>query len=139
MDTALSTQRTRRRIPTPSLSVLRDERGASAVEFALTLPVLVMILVGTLEFGMAYNQYLAITHAAREGARMAAVGAYDEAAVRADAYPVNPTSVSLTYPEGQQHGSPAQVTVRADFHLSIPFVTTTDLPLQSQAEMRIER
>lgn len=118
---------------------LGSERGAAAIEFALLLPVLVMILVGVFEFGLAYNNYLAVTHAAREGARMAAVGAYDEAAVRQDAYPVNPTSVALTYPEGEDHGDPALVTVRADYNLSIPFFATTTIPLESRASMRIER
>lgn len=134
-----SVGRTGRRIPHPLLAILSSERGATAVEFALVLPVLIMILVGTFEFGLAYNNYLAITHAAREGARMAAVGAFDESAVRSDAYPVNPTSVTLTYPAGNSHGNPAQVSVRADYHLSIPFVTEMDIPLQSRAEMRIER
>ncbi|RJQ52320.1 MAG: pilus assembly protein [Actinobacteria bacterium] len=116
-----------------------SEDGATAIEFALLLPLLVMVLVGTFQFGLAYNNYLAITHAAREGARMAAVGAYDEAAVRSSAYPVNPTSVSLSYPRGSEHGDPAEVTVRADFDLSIPFFSQMRIPLRSTASMRIER
>ncbi len=121
------------------LGLALGEDGATAIEFALVLPILIMILVGTFEFGLAYNNYLAITHAAREGARMAAVGAYDETAVRSDAYPVNPTSVTLTYPEGDDHGKPAEVTVRANFDLSIPFWGETMIPLQSRASMRIEK
>lgn len=123
----------------PILAVVRSEQGATAVELALLLPVLIMILVGTFEFGLAYNNYLAITHAAREGARMAAVGAYDEGAVRADAYPVNPTSVIVSYPEGSDHGDPVEVAVRADYELSIPFFAEMTIPLQSHAQMRIER
>ncbi len=121
------------------LRFMFGEEGATAIEFALVLPVLIMILVGTFEFGLAYNNYLAITHAAREGARMAAVGAYDETAVRADAYPVNPTSVALAYPEGNDHGKPAEVTVQANFNLSIPFWGESLIPLQSKASMRIEQ
>ncbi len=136
---AHSAGRTGRRIPHPALAIARSEQGATAIEFALLLPVLIMILVGTFEFGLAYNNYLAITHAAREGARMAAVGAYDEDAVRADAYPVDPTSVTLSYPDGNTHGNPVQVSVRADYHLSIPFFREMTIPLQSRAEMRIER
>ena len=46
------------------------EKGASAVEFALLLPVLVLILFGIIEFGlMLYNKQV-ITNASREGARM---------------------------------------------------------------------
>ncbi len=47
----------------------RDERGQSAVELAVTLPVLLLILIGTLDFGRAFYSYINITNAAREGAQ----------------------------------------------------------------------
>ncbi len=53
---------------------LRDERGAAAVEFALVLPVVLMMLFGIIEFGRAWNVRQTLTDAAREGARVAAVG-----------------------------------------------------------------
>ncbi len=46
-----------------------------AVEFALILPVLLLILVGTIQFGIVYSQYQVMEGAAREGARCAAVQA----------------------------------------------------------------
>jgi len=46
-----------------------DERGASAVEFALVLPVLMLILFGTIEFGMVMYSREVLTNASREGAR----------------------------------------------------------------------
>ena len=49
------------------------ERGAVAVEFALILPILLMIVVGTIEFGRVYSQWQVYNGAAREGARCAAV------------------------------------------------------------------
>jgi Flp pilus assembly protein TadG len=49
------------------------ERGAVAVEFALILPVLLLIVVGTIEFGRVYSQWQVYNGAAREGARCAAV------------------------------------------------------------------
>ena len=52
---------------------LRSESGASAVEFALLLPVLMLILFGTIEFGMALYQQAILTNASREGARLAIV------------------------------------------------------------------
>ncbi len=54
---------------------LGRERGAVAVEFALILPVLLLILVGTIEWGRTYSQYQVFQGAAREGARCAAVQA----------------------------------------------------------------
>lgn len=47
----------------------RSEDGAAAVEFALVLPVLIMLILGILEFGLAYNAQITVTNAAREGAR----------------------------------------------------------------------
>lgn len=49
------------------------DRGAVAVEFALILPVLLLIVVGTIEFGRVYSQVQVYNGAAREGARCAAV------------------------------------------------------------------
>jgi Flp pilus assembly protein TadG len=47
----------------------RDERGGAMVEFALILPVLMIILLGILEGGLLlFNQHI-ITNASREGAR----------------------------------------------------------------------
>jgi Flp pilus assembly protein TadG len=55
--------------------VLGRERGAVAVEFALIMPVLLMILFGTIQFGKVWSQYQVFQGAAREGARCAAVKA----------------------------------------------------------------
>ena len=46
-----------------------NDRGASAVEFALVLPVLMLILFGTIEFGMVMYSREVLTNASREGAR----------------------------------------------------------------------
>jgi len=48
-----------------------DASGSEIAETAAVLPVLFMILVGIFWFGLAYNIYGTITHAAREGARVA--------------------------------------------------------------------
>ena len=58
-------------------SWIRGDRGAVAVEFALILPVLLMVLFGTIEFGRVYSQYQVFNGAAREGARCAAVQGSD--------------------------------------------------------------
>ena len=52
---------------------LRSESGASAVEFALLLPVLMMILFGIIEFGLALYRQAILTNASREGARLGIV------------------------------------------------------------------
>ena len=52
----------------------RDQEGAAAVEFALLLPLLVLLLFGMIEFGFAFNTRIQATNAAREAARRAVVG-----------------------------------------------------------------
>jgi Flp pilus assembly protein TadG len=50
-----------------------DERGQALVEFALVLPLILLLMVGMLEFARAWNLHQVMTDAAREGARRAAV------------------------------------------------------------------
>lgn len=49
------------------------ERGAVAVEMALLLPVLILLLFGIMEFGRAFNAQVTLTSAAREGVRVMAI------------------------------------------------------------------
>jgi len=51
----------------------RDERGTSLTEFALVLPVLLMLILGMIDFGKAINYWIDQTHLANEGARFAMV------------------------------------------------------------------
>lgn len=51
----------------------QKDRGAVAVEMALLLPVLVLIVLGIMEFGRAYNAQVTLTNAAREGVRVMAI------------------------------------------------------------------
>ncbi len=51
----------------------RSQRGAVAVEFALVLPILLVLVFGIIEFGFAYHSWDATQNAAREAARFAAV------------------------------------------------------------------
>ena len=59
--------------PVEACRVRDRERGATAVEFALLLPVLLLLLFGIVDFGRALNAQITLTQAAREGARLAAL------------------------------------------------------------------
>ena len=118
---------------------IKNQKGAAAVEFAIIIPVLVMILFGMFQFGIAYNNWIALTHAAREGARLAAVGNYDEQAVRDSAPSVDIASVNVT---GLDGGIGDSVTVNVTgsvLDIQIPFVGSWPIQLQSEASMRIEQ
>jgi Flp pilus assembly protein TadG len=49
------------------------ERGAALVEFAIVLVLVAMLLFGIIEFGIAYNDFIAVRQGTREGARLAVV------------------------------------------------------------------
>lgn len=52
---------------------LRDQRGASAVEFAFVAPLLILLALGIVEFGRAFQVQGTLSAAAREGVRMMAL------------------------------------------------------------------
>jgi Flp pilus assembly protein TadG len=52
---------------------LRSDRGAEAVEFALIAPILILVLVGIVEFGRAYHVQSMLSAAARDGVRVMAL------------------------------------------------------------------
>jgi Flp pilus assembly protein TadG len=54
-------------------SKLRSERGQATVEFALVLPMVLLVLVGLIAFGKAFNYWINLNHIANEGARWAVV------------------------------------------------------------------
>ena len=58
---------------------LRSEDGAAAVEFALIVGLLAILVFGLLEYGLAFWQVQNLRASAREGARVAAVGGNDTA------------------------------------------------------------
>ena len=55
------------------------QKGQSLVEFALVLPVFIIVLFGIMEFGRLWEISNVLTSAAREGVRVAAVTAPDQA------------------------------------------------------------
>src|SRR5215207_9661180 len=54
-------------------SILRDQAGAAAVEFALAVPVLVVMIYGIFQIGVAFQASAGMQHALGEGARLATI------------------------------------------------------------------
>ena len=58
---------------------VKKEKGAALIEFVFVLPVLVVIVFGIFYFGPVFNNWIAVNHSARDGARLLAVKArFDE-------------------------------------------------------------
>jgi Flp pilus assembly protein TadG len=69
---------------TPACARRASERGAALVEFAMILPLLLVVIAGVVDFGLAFQRYEVVTNAAREGARLAVLpGGYTEDQVKA--------------------------------------------------------
>ena len=102
------------------MSCFRSARGAVAVEFALVLPLLLMILFAIIEFGHAYNVQISVTHAAREAARSMAVTQVWSDAVDAaqDSSPSLDPAVLTLSPSIATCSPGATVEVTAEYPLS---------------------
>ena len=102
------------------VSLIRGNRGQSVVEFALVLPVILLVLFGITEFGRAWMTQNILTSAAREGARHAVVTAPDEDAVIAKvrsvcaAAGITDVSIKIDGPDANRR---VTVTVQTDFRL----------------------
>ena len=57
----------------------RDDAGAELVEFALVFPLLLLVVLGMIDFGLLFQQEAVLTNAAREGARIAVLPNYTSA------------------------------------------------------------
>ncbi|MGH9157333.1 MAG: TadE/TadG family type IV pilus assembly protein [Acidimicrobiales bacterium] len=118
----------------------RDQRGAAMVEFALVLPLLVMLVFGIIEFGRGYNAKITVTAAAREGARLLALGGTaDEvrARVRASAPSLDPSLITFnSFTAPCTTGATVEVQASYPVAWEIPIVGGGTWTLQGRGVMR---
>lgn len=135
---------------------LHKEEGAAAVEFALIVGVLVMLLFGMLQFGLAFFELQNLRSATREGARLAALGA-PEADVRAKveaaslgSIPAGNTAITVSNcPASPNDDDSARVEIDINdgalpsrlqeiFSVDIPLIPTIQLNAVIYGEFRCE-
>ena len=129
------------------------EEGVAAVEFALILPVLALMLFGILEFGRVWSQYQVFQGAAREGARCAAVQATEfsdceiQPAIDQAAEPYDPDGVATVEigggnaPAGctdADQGKDVQVSWDQPLDINIPFWSDVTVTPTIKAVFRCE-
>lgn len=125
----------------------KKTRGQAVVEFALVLPILLLLLLGISEFGRAFLTLNSLTQAAREGARIAATGG-DQTAVNdrvmevLNAANITPAGGGITFigPDMTVPDRIVTVTVTSDFQVLggsiLPF--SGIIPLTGSTVMRFE-
>ena len=94
----------------------RQERGQSLVETAIVFPILLLLLAATVDFGRAFDAYIVLTNAAREGARFGSTNpelteeeildivVTDIMGSGTNLTPINESEIVVTV-EGQEEGS----------------------------------
>ena len=82
-----------RSIASGLLDLLAEERGSALLEFSITLPLLVVFVVGIYDFSGAFNQKQKIEQAAQEGAILAAAQPMTDVTGGTSSVPTNPDSL----------------------------------------------
>jgi len=134
-------------------AAIRDETGAALVEFVLVLPLLLLLLLGMLDLGKAFNYWIDETHLAHEGARYAAVNKnpgpgtslQESIKSQADSDELKSTlEVCISFPGagGAVVGEPVQVRVTSNYTF-LGFIADrldlTDKAITTTSTMRLER
>ncbi len=107
------------------------EGGAAAVELAFVLPILLLLVMGIIEFGHAYNTQISLTNAAREGVRVMAITQDSddatEAALKAASSIPGVTAASITVPDDCTGGTQVTVTIHYELDTITGFAGPFDL------------
>lgn len=130
----------------------RSQRGQSLVEFALVVPVFLVLLFALVDFGRGFQAWIEVTNAAREGARVGSLHGTSgdiEARARAAATSLTPGNLTISS-SGAGGDSGTSVVVTADYNFSLisplaPMIGIvsggtigTSFTISSSADMRIE-
>jgi Flp pilus assembly protein TadG len=143
----------------------QNDSGQALVEFALVLPILLLVLLGMLDFGKGMNYWIDETHLANEGVRFAAVNRNPGAGTlqdyilsQADTNELRSggssslpsrAQVCISFPNGTTSvGDPVRVTMSADYHwmyffshvkyFGTPLANITTRTITGEATMRLE-
>lgn len=124
----------------------QDERGAAMVEFAVILPVLIVLVFGIIHFAIAFNRVQGLHAAAREGARTASIptatisdvnGRVTEALTGIN-YDGTPNVAVPTGGCAGRTGEQVRVDVTAEYTISIPLLPSRTIDLQGTGVFRCE-
>ena len=129
---------------------VRNENGQAMVEFALVLPILMALLLGIIQFGIVFNNYITLTDATRAGARKAAVSRFlgdqgasakttvESSAQGLDQKKLAPTISVTAAPDWNTPGNEVTVTAKYPYSINILGWTVKAGSLTSTTKERLE-
>jgi Flp pilus assembly protein TadG len=126
------------------VAIRRDiERGAAALEFAIVMIPLFVLLFGIIDFALALNAQQAVTAAAREGVRALALGHPEDVETRADSAgaPIPAAELNSSITQTCVPGSAGKVTVTHVYSFLTPIPSFVpglgaSMTLTGKGEMR---
>lgn len=129
--------------------LIRRDEAQSLAEFALIVPVFLILVFGIIDFGLGLRAYITVSQATREGARYASVGNPAGTFTAGGAGQCNGStqtttvgkvcstingldltdieSVSVTYPNGQTPGQSVRVSAQYRYHYITPVKTLVNV------------
>ena len=129
-----------------NMHLLRNHKGQSLVEFAIILPLILLIVMGIAQFGLLFNSYLTVQNATREGARTGVVGGTNNE-IRQSILTTSPflkeenLTIHITPQDNRRTGETLTVQIIYNFPLQIPIINNIfgkTVQLNAQTSMRIE-
>lgn len=128
-----------------TISPLKNSQGQALVEFALVIPIFLLLVLGMMDIGIVLNQYIVVTEAAREGVRSAALGSSDTitiAVAKLAAATIDQGNLQVTVlPTVKIQGSSVTVTVSNPVKTVTPIISAffpANFQVQGVAVMRVE-
>lgn len=120
---------------------LRGDRGAAAVEFALVLPLLLLLVVGIIQFGRIFSMQIQLSGAANAGARYLSVNPTDEAETRnrtreaAVNLALSDAEIAVTTPGTCSSTNAVTVVASRVFVFDIPLLPNADITIEGRGVM----
>jgi Flp pilus assembly protein TadG len=121
----------------------REDGGQAAVELALVLPLVMLLLLAVVQLGLLVRDQILVVHAAREAAREAAVDGAPDAPRRAALASSTLSDGRLTVTATGRGAAGSRVRVEVTYRAptAVPLVGAAlgDFSLRATATMRVER
>jgi Flp pilus assembly protein TadG len=125
----------------------RDERGQTATEFAVVLPVFCLLLFGVIQFGIVFHNYITLTDAVRAGSRKAVVSRQSAtpeadavAAVKSAAANLDHSKLTIAVSPRPPWARGSEVTVKATYPYKVDLIglVVAAGDLESEITERVE-